>query len=73
MIDDAKNQRNRLNHSCRKTRFKNITSEQIDRFGPLSRVPKLTSYCCERSEQQTRTRFSIMSFIVFSGGISGKS
>ena len=31
-INDAKNHRNRLNHSCRKTRFKNITNAQINRL-----------------------------------------
>ena len=31
-IKDAKNRRNRLNHSCRKTRFKNITNAQINRL-----------------------------------------
>ena len=30
----AKNHRNRLNHSCRKARFKNITNAQINRLGP---------------------------------------
>ena len=33
-IKDAKSHRNRLNLSCRKTRFKNITNAHIDRFGP---------------------------------------
>ena len=33
-IKDAKNHRNRLNHCCQKTRFKNITNLQINGFGP---------------------------------------
>ena len=33
-IKDAKNHRNRLNLSCRKTRFKNITNTHINRVGP---------------------------------------
>ena len=32
-IKDAKNHGNRLNHSCRKTRFKKITKTNINRFG----------------------------------------
>ena len=30
----TKNHRNRLNHCCRKTRFKNITNLQRNRLGP---------------------------------------
>ena len=33
-ITDAKNYGNRLNHSCRKTRFKNVTNAHINSFGP---------------------------------------
>ena len=41
---DAKNHRNRLNLPCRKTRFKNITKANINRFnsGQLSIVDVLT-------------------------------
>ena len=51
-INDAKNHRNRLNHSCRKTRFKNITNAQINRFGPLKRqrvlaTQELEHYCIQ--------------------------
>ena len=34
-IKDAKNYRNRLNHSCRKTRFKNITNAHLNGSGPF--------------------------------------
>ena len=34
LIKGAKNHRNRLNHFCRKTRFKNITNAHINRIGP---------------------------------------
>ena len=40
-IKDAKNHGNRLNHSCRKTRFKNISNAHINRFGPPQRGPSL--------------------------------
>ena len=33
-VHDAKNHRDRLNHSCRKTRFKNITIAHLNWFGP---------------------------------------
>ena len=33
-VNDAKNNRDRLNHSCRKTRFKNITIAHLNWFGP---------------------------------------
>ena len=40
---DTNNHRNRLNHSCRKTRFKNITKAHINRFGPHLKVTKTSS------------------------------
>ena len=49
-IKDAKNHGNRLNHSCRKTPFKNITNAHVKRFGHLKviymwRTVKKRSWC----------------------------
>ena len=34
VIKDDKNHGNRLNRSCRKTPYKNITNAHVNRFGP---------------------------------------